>query len=230
MIKLSVIIPTFNESDNICKLLDHLLMSKTIQSEIIVADGGSSDGTLTCCKKYPSIILLKCPKKGRAAQMKHALKVAKGTFFYFIHADTLPPSSWESDIKKSTLNNCEIGGFRFKFDSNRPLLKFNSWMTRINISSFRGGDQSFFVSKTCYNQIGGFSDVEIMEEYDLFRKAKRKGYNYCLIQKDTLVSARKYDNNSYLRVNIENFLAMVKFKLGVSDRKIKERYSRKISR
>jgi len=228
MVKISVIIPVYNEEDFICSLLDHLIATKFQDTEVIVADGGSNDGTINCCKKYSEVSVMHCKAKGRASQMIEAVKIAKGDFFYFIHADSLPPKSWEVDIRNCSLKNCQLGGYRFKFASDHPLLRFNSWMTRINISSFRGGDQSFFVSNTCYQLVGGFSDIEIMEEYDFFRRARRKGFKYTLIQKDTKVSARKYEKNTYLRVNFENFLAMMKFKMGVDYRKIKERYSRKI--
>ncbi len=228
MTKISVIIPTFNEDEYICRLLDHLITTKLPESEIIVADGGSSDETINCCQKYNQIRVLRCKEKGRSSQMREAVSVANGKIFYFVHADSLPPISWEKDISESISKDYKLGGYRFKFESDRPLLKFNSWMTRINILSFRGGDQSFFVSDTCYHTIGGFSEIPIMEEYDFFRKAKKNGFDYLLIQKDTAVSARKYEKNTYLRVNFENFLAMLKFRLGVDYGKIKSRYSKKI--
>lgn len=228
MSSISIIIPTYNESESICRLLDHLIQTKSDSTQILVADGGSEDGTCACCEKYSEVQLVRCNAKGRASQMNQAAKLASSDILYFVHADTIPTKTWESDIKKAISKGHELGGFRFKFDSNKPLLCFNSWATRFNILSFRGGDQSIFISNTLFKLVNGYSDMEIMEEYDLIKKCRAEGISYHLIQKDTLVSARKYEKNSYLKVNFENFLAMLKFRLGVDHSKIKKRYSEKI--
>jgi hypothetical protein len=68
-----------------------------------------------------------------------------------------------------------------------------------------------------------------MEEYDLIKRAKESGSKYKLIPKDVLVSARKYENNTYFKINLANLLAWVKFRLGVDHRKIKESYFRMIN-
>ena len=98
MLKISVIIPTFNESSYICRLLDHLMLTKQHSTEIIVADGGSDDETIACCQKYPDVQVLRCHKKGRACQMIEAVSISKGEIFYFIHADSLPPKNFDSHI------------------------------------------------------------------------------------------------------------------------------------
>jgi len=228
MIRISVIIPTLNEENHISTILSFLHTTSTSLTEVIVADGGSTDRTIDIIKEFENVKLLRCAKKCRSFQMNEAAEQAAGDILYFVHADVIPPSTWEKDLRSAFDENKPIGGYRFKFDSNRPLLLFNSFMTRLNILSFRGGDQTLYISRKLFQELEGYPDWEIMEEYELIKRARKVGVRYNLIQKDVLVSARKYEKNSYFKINLANGLAMLKFRMGVDHRKIKNSYYRMI--
>ena len=102
-------------------------------------------------------------------------------------------------------------------------------MTRFNILSFRGGDQTIFITRELFKALNGYKDWCIMEEYDLIKRAEEMGSNYKLIQKDVLVSARKYDNTNYFKINFANLLSWLKFRLGVDHRKIKASYFNRVN-
>ncbi len=228
--RISVIIPALNEEKCIGKLLSHLGNTGDIAStEIIVVDGGCTDNTKAKVESFNHVQWVESPKKGRAVQMNYGVEKCSGDILYFVHADTLPPETWKGDILSASKKGAKIGGFRFKFDSDRWLLKFNSWCTRFNILSFRGGDQSLFCTREFFNELNGYADLEIMEEYDLIKRAKSAGQDFKLIPKSTLVSARKYENNSYLKVNWVNFLAMLRWRLGTDSQVIKSKYKKALN-
>ncbi len=228
MSSISVIVPTLNEEAHISKLLKHLISSLCGDVEIILVDGGSIDGTVEKVKEFSEVKVLSSERKGRAVQMNIGAEMATGQTLYFVHADVIPPLSWCEDIREAISLNKVVGGYRFKFDSNRSLLRFNSWMTRFNILSFRGGDQTLYITSAFFKELKGYQNWEIMEEYDLIKRARRMGCTFNLIQKDVVVSARKYEKNNYFKINFANGLAMLKFRLGVDHKKIKEAYFRTI--
>jgi rSAM/selenodomain-associated transferase 2 len=226
-VKISCIIPTLNEEAHVGRLVSWLtqcLLSDLV--EIIVVDGKSDDNTEKLAKEAGAIVLTS-EIRSRAHQMNLGARVAKGEILYFVHADTMPPSCCFEDVIKALKEGHLVGGFRFKFDSDKKILKFNSFMTRFNVSSFRGGDQSIFIEKKIFEKMNGYDEkYVIMEEYDLLRRVKALGIKYYLIQKDVLVSARKYDGRTWLEVNWANVKAMAQFRRGVPPKEIKNSYLR----
>ena len=226
---LSIIIPTLNEESNICALLSQLLRIQDDRIlEIIVADGGSTDKTCNLVKEYP-IKLLDLGTKSRAYQMNEAAKMAKGDVLYFIHADTRPPISFVDDIHASVQEGYQLGSYSFELDSKDPRLKILSFMTRINMLISRGGDQTLFVTLTFFDTLDGYNEeYVIMEDFDFIRRARKKT-KFKLLDKSVLVSARKYEKNSYLTVQLANLSAFLMFYFGASPQKIKEMYNRRLS-
>jgi glycosyltransferase involved in cell wall biosynthesis len=117
--QLSIIIPTLNEQRHIGRLLDHLYTYADERlREIIVADGGSVDQTQNIVETTQAQ-LIRCNQKGRAHQMNQGARESTGDVLYFIHADTIPPASYMDDIENAILAGKQIGGYRFRFDSDR---------------------------------------------------------------------------------------------------------------
>jgi rSAM/selenodomain-associated transferase 2 len=216
---LTVIIPTYNEIKQISLLLNHLKNANQNNLEIIVCDGGSTDGTQEVVEKS-GIKLLHSPLKGRAKQMNYASQQSNGEVLYFVHADTIPPISFIDDILTSIKEGFPIGCYRFKFNSNKKILKVNSYFTRFDRLMCRGGDQSLYITKSVFEELNGYcKNHKIMEDYDIIIRARKK-YSFKIIPKDVIVSARKYDQNSYLKVNITNFLVFMMYYAKVDQDKI----------
>ncbi len=213
---ISIIIPTYNEKENIEKLILHLqdsCVNKPI--EIIVADAASNDDTTAIAIAAGANIVIS-PKKGRAAQMNAGARMAKFDILYFVHADTIPPSSFYEDIVRAVESGFELGRYQTKFDGNKWLLKLNAFFTRFDWFMCYGGDQTLFITKHLFKKINGFDETFLlMEEFDLVDRAKKMA-TYKIFSKSTIVSTRKYETNSWLQVQRANYKAVQLFKKGVS--------------
>jgi len=170
-----------------------------------------------------------CDRMCRAHQMNEGARIAKGRLFYFVHADTRPPENFFEEINLSLNQGFELGCFRFKFDSNSTLLAINSYFTRFKSIAFRGGDQSLYITKSAFQKLNGYNDaMRIMEEYEFILRAKKQ-FRFRIIPKDVLVSARKYIENSYLRVNFANFIVFLLFRCGASQEVMLKTYNKLIN-
>ncbi len=227
-LKISIIIPTYNEANSIVSLLDHLKKyDRDRVAEIIVADGGSSDNTVLLARES-GVICIESEQKGRAAQMNAGYRHATGDLLYFVHADSLPPASYTDDLLQAIEEGYPSGCYRFRFNSDRFLLKVNSYFTRFDRIMCRGGDQTLFVTRNLFEELGGFrDDYIIMEDYDLIEKLQRAA-PFKIIPKDVIVSARKYDNNYYLQVNLANLVVFMMYFAGAGQQTMVNTYKKLI--
>ncbi len=222
--KISIIIPTYNEAESIGKLIAYLqLQGSNAVAEIIISDGGSVDETLAIAEKSGAVALIS-PQKGRAAQMNYGAAKASGNILYFVHADSFPPVNFAADIIDA-VNNCfDFGRYRTKFDSSKLLLKINAWFTRFNWFICYGGDQTLFVTKAVFEKSGGFkNEMLIMEEYEFCNRLMKENL-YKIFADTALVSARKYEGRSWLKVQLANRKAVKLFKKGASQQEIVKTY------
>ena len=149
--KISIIIPTYNEEDNIAELIPYLQKhSLRKDTEIIVVDAESCDDTLKNAKTC-GVTCIVSDKKGRAAQMNAGVDHSSGDILYFVHADSIPPPSFVEDILAAVEEGYHSGCYRFQFDSDHPLLKVNAFMTRFDRIMCRGGDQTLFITRSLRN-------------------------------------------------------------------------------
>lgn len=225
MVEISVIIPVLNEAPNLRELIPllkenggHFLV------DLIVVDGGSKDDSCSVAESLGAL-LLKTEIASRAKQMNLGAKHAKGNTLFFVHADTRPLRSYAEDIQKARLKGHKAGCFRYQFDSKGFLLKLNSWFTQFNGLFSGGGDQTLFISRDFFNTLGGYdTQFCLMEDFELVKRIKKKA-KFFIIPKSITVSARKYQENSWLRVQLANLLVFTLFNLGVAPEKLKKSYS-----
>lgn len=226
---LSIIIPTFNEAAIIGKTITYLqnnLLGKAY--EIIISDAGSTDNTIAIAQSL-GIKALHSPLKGRAGQMNYGAQNATGTVYFFVHADCLPPPTFFDLIENAIQNNFDCGSFRTRFDSSNLLLRINSFFTQFNYLFFRGGDQGIFVTKKVWDQVGSYNEeMFIMEDYDYLERLW-KNATFKLIPKPTLVSARKYEENSWLTVQLANLKIVKMYKKGASQSDMINEYKELLS-
>lgn len=219
---ITIIIPTLNEAQFIGRLIDRLLTADSNNLEIIVVDGGSEDDTVRIVESR-GIKVLYCDCS-RAKQMNTGAKAASHDYLYFVHADTLPPEGYLDDWKDMLGKGFDAACYRSEFESRNPMLRLNEFFTRFYWLVARGGDQSLFIKKDVFEDLGMFCEkMEIMEEYPVIEKlmgSKKIG----LIPKPILISTRKYDERSWLKVSRANYAAFKLFKKGADSKTIKERY------
>jgi len=221
---ISIIIPTYNEEQNIGKLVKYLVSHRVnADVDLIVADGGSKDNTVAEAEKAGATVVAS-PGKGRSAQMNYGASLAIGEVLYFVHADSIPPPDFESDIQKAIQQGFDLGRYRTKFDSPKKILKINAWFTRFDLFICMGGDQTLFVKRELFETCSGFNEnMQIMEEYDFCKRAREHG-KYKIMNDAALISARKYDTNSWLRVQQANSKIVRMYKKGASQQEMVNAY------
>lgn len=226
---ISIVIPTFNEAAIIGSLVTYLWQNANNSvKEIILADGGSTDGTAAIAEKAGALVIIS-PQKGRAAQMNHGASFATGSILYFIHADSLPPQQYSTDILTAIKNGYEIGRYRTKFNKNNFLLKANAFFTRFDWEVCYGGDQTLFVSKNVFEKLGGYnSNMFIMEEYDFTKRAKNIA-RYIILKDAVIISARKYTNNSWWSVQNANYTIVKMYKKGATQEAMVKKYKQMLN-
>ncbi|MBC7913184.1 MAG: TIGR04283 family arsenosugar biosynthesis glycosyltransferase [Pyrinomonadaceae bacterium] len=222
--KISIIIPALNEAETIGSLLRYLKAnSQNLVQEIIVCDGGSADDTLFLAEQAGAITI-KTEQKGRALQMNSGASLAEGDILYFVHADTLPPKTYATDIIEAVEQGYDLGRYLSVYQSNSQLLKINSFLSRFDTFEGMGGDQTLFITKTLFSETGGYdSRMKIMEEFEFCARA-RKNKRYKIMKKAVLISARKYETSSWFKIQKLNYSIVKMYKAGASQESMVQKY------
>ena len=226
---LSVIIPTLNEADTIGALVHDLqLHSCDSLTDLLVVDGGSTDDTVERARQAGARVVVS-PQAGRANQMNYGATLTMGDMLYFVHADVQVHPDFVSDITGAIASGSDAGCYRFRFASSHPLLRLNSYGTRFPGIMSRGGDQTLFITRGLFNRLGGFRErYVVMEDFDMIVRIREIGH-FCIIPKDVIVSARKYEENSWLRVQVANLTAFSLFFMNVAPTRIARTYKRMLN-
>ncbi len=203
---ISIIIPVLNEESSIVRLLEHLLNNarNSTALELIVVDGGSKDETLSKIEEFNSavnkIVKVIHSEKGRGKQLHNGSKVATKEILYFLHADSYPPKNYDQLIIEAVQKGHPAGCFRMKFKSWHPWLIIIGWFTRFSWKASRGGDQSQYITRELYDEIGGYNtEIPIYEDYDLIAKLYDRD-QYYVIPEWLKTSARRYHEKGVLRL------------------------------
>ncbi len=228
--RLSIVIPTFNEAACISETISYLQKSLGEREvQILVSDGGSTDGTLAIAQLAGAEALLS-PQKGRAAQMNFGAAQTTGDVLYFLHADTLPPADFYTHIETALAQGADCGCYRMRFDTNHWFLKANAWFTRFNIPFFRFGDQSLFLRRQAFEQVGGFKEDHIvMEDQDFVRRLSKKN-RFVVLPQIITTSARKYLENGVYRTQGTFFVIYMGYQLGFSQARLLRLFRRLLPR
>tara|TARA_R110000868_G_scaffold28816_2_gene107517 strand:- start:517 stop:1209 length:693 start_codon:yes stop_codon:yes gene_type:complete len=230
MTKISIIIPIYNEVDGIHRLLLHLenVLSKKVDYEIIIVDGGSSDGSQKFIPNHRALTFIQS-EKGRAKQMNAGTRQATGDLLYFLHCDSYPPANFDLLIKEQVKKGNQAGCFRMKFDYAHPVLFISQWFTRINHIACRGGDQSLFVTKKLFDEIGGFNeDFIIYEDNEIISRLYAKKH-FKVIPRSLITSARRYRENGVWKLQYHFAVMHFKRRRGYSAKHLLTYYQKNIT-
>ncbi len=222
---ISVIMPVYNEAENLLrqKVFFTQLFNQTKEIELIIIDGGSTDDSLKIASSFAQVATIS-PQKGRAQQMNYGASLAQHPILYFVHADVSLNNDVFWYIEKNIAQK-PLGGFRYVFDKSSFMLKINEYLTRFKGAWAGGGDQTLFISKNNFQKLNGFDgSLIIMEDFDIVRRAKKNGLQYLIMPHNITVSSRKYSTNSWLRVQIANAIIVIAWKLGASQKWMKQKY------
>lgn len=220
MKKISIILPVFNESLLLPSLLQSLARYQDGNFEVIVADGGSSDGTLSIAKQF-SVRFVLSPK-GRGIQMNYGANMAEGEILLFLHADsTLDPKGLDA-IRETLRDDQVVGGaFRLSIDSSHWGLRLISFGAnlRTSLSRIPYGDQGIFIRKKVFERMGGFQNLPFMEELDFFRCLKKEG-KVSLLRERIRTSPRRWYQEGIIKVTLRNQVFLALYYCGVSPHRL----------
>lgn len=200
----SIIIPTFNEIENIIEFQNQLETLKG-DFEVIFSDAFSTDGT------FEKIHFNKIQEsKFRSNQMNSAVKYANGDYLWFVHADSLLDENSVLEIENSNQN---IGCFSLQFNSKKLLLKivaFNSSL-RVRFRNIAFGDQGIFIKKDLFEQIK-YAPIPLMEDYQLSIDLKNRGEKFYISPLKITTSARKFESEGILRTILKMQLLQYQYR------------------
>jgi uncharacterized protein len=184
----SVVVPVLDEAAALPALLDHLA-SLEGRFEVVVADGGSRDGTPDLAAGHPLAPRVVRAPRGRAEQMNAGAAEARGELLVFLHADTrLPPSAHRS----LTTTAADGGNFQIRFDGgdrfSRVLGRWYSLQRRLGVYY---GDSAIWLRRAVFDALGGFRPLPIMEDYDLARRLER-GFRTACLPGPAITSGRRW--------------------------------------
>ena len=214
-LSVSVIIPTLNEAENILHLLNYL-KELDINLELIVADGNSTDNTVSVARQLCQVV---SSSPGRGIQMNTGARAATGDVYWFIHADCRPhPDSLRA--MKEILRDANIAGGGFEYSLDHPGFRFRLVEFLSNrknrLLNWLFGDMGIFVRRDIFEAMGGYKQIPLMEDMDFSKRLKNYGKIVILPQR-MQTSARRWIEEGYTLNAIRSWTLQSAWSLGASE-------------
>ncbi|WP_135075316.1 TIGR04283 family arsenosugar biosynthesis glycosyltransferase [Terasakiella sp. SH-1] len=221
---LSIVIPTYNSAADLPETVQSLVPPPYVR-EIIIVDGGSEDQTCSIAQQCADQLIR--GERGRGQQMKAGAQVARGDWLLFLHSDTRLPEGWGAAVSTFMAmdrEKAQAAYFTFALDDEqvqaRRLEKIVSW--RCRFLGLPYGDQGLLISRTLYEQVGGFHDLPLMEDVDMVRRIGKSRLRQLPVK--ALTSARKYQKRGYMIRSLRNVACLSLYFLGLSPARIAKLY------
>jgi len=196
--KISIIIPTYNESQHLPLLLSDLSISNE-EAEIIIVDCHSEDKTIEIGKLYGSKIY-KSKKKNRGLQLNIGAKKAKGKWFIFIHADSRIRQGWLKKVKSVIRYNKNfVCFFKFKINNKNIIYRFLEILVNLRSYIFKDpyGDQGLLIHRETYFKTKGYRKIALMEDLDFIKRLKKK-VSLKMLNIPIYTSSRKWEKTNII--------------------------------
>jgi len=195
--EVSIIVPTLNEARAVGATLASAARAGE-GVELIVADGGSTDGTAGAARAAGARVVV--AGRGRGRQLHAGACAARGRVLWFLHADTLAPEGAARLILEALADPRVVGGnFNVRFDGGGRPARFLTWLyPRLRLLGLCYGDSAIFVRRDAYERAGGFQPFPIFEDLDLVRALRRQG-RVVHLPAEVVTSSRRFEGRSFTR-------------------------------
>ena len=222
---ISVIIPTLNSAPKLQRCLGALgegIMDGLL-TEVIFADGGSSDDTEQIAQEV-GVTFLPTPT-GRGNQMAAAARVARGDWLLFLHCDSVLGRDWQDAVIRNLSNPEQAAYFKLQFDeSTFPARTVARWANfRSRWFGLPYGDQGLLISQRLYKRVGGFPDIPLMEDVAIAKKLRGK---LTALPANIETSADKYRRDGWMKRSFINFGVLFRYFAGTDPNKLATKYYR----
>lgn len=223
--RLSVVIPVRNEAQALPFLLDDLSAMRAAGAELIVVDGGSTDGTCELAISRVDQLLKTGP--GRAMQMNAGAAAARGAYLWFLHADTRVSAEAISRLLQTLEQRPLWGRFDVRLAPAGPALRLIGWMInlRSRLSGIASGDQGIFVDRARFDALGGYAPIPLMEDLQLCRRLKVQARPHCL-RPPLITSSRRWLQHGIWRTVLLMWCLRVAYYAGANPEKLARHYRR----
>ena len=224
---LSVIIPTRNAANIVGPALASLFegVQGSLIRELIISDGESTDQIAKVADAAGANLVLSAPGRGR--QLAAGAEAASGSWFLFLHADTQLEAGWSDAVRRHMDKGTgRAAHFRLKFRSTGPCAAWVAGWANFRSRAFQlpYGDQGLLISRSLYEEVGGYPDYPLMEDVAI---AERLKGNLEELSSHAFTSARRQEEIGWLASGASNLSILLKFKAGVSPDRLAAQYYRK---
>jgi rSAM/selenodomain-associated transferase 2 len=213
-LSVSVIVPVLDEAALIRDFLERV-RTLALDLEIIVVDGGSRDETLSIARPLADHLIVAA--RGRASQMNAGAAVASGEILWFLHADSTPPANAIERMHDALVDLQTVGGcFRVRYPRPHLIYRVSDSLGNLGVKvfGFALGDHGIFCRRSAFFRIGGYPDVPILEDAELYCALRKIGHMKQL--QDTIVSdPRTFETWGRFRTTAVYFLILVLYVAGV---------------
>ncbi len=224
-VRFSVIIPALNEEE----LIVHAIRSAQAAGgvEVIVSDGGSSDGTVQLAERAGARVV--GGARGRGAQMNRGAAEAHGDVLVFLHADTILPPGWPMALEEALARpGCALAAFSLAF---RGAAKGPAGLSAVAFfanlrAKYLGlplGDQALSLRRSTFDALGGYPEEPLLEDLILVRRAARIG-TISILKEPVFSSSRRWRKKGLLRTTLINQLILGAYFLGFSPSRLHRWY------
>jgi len=211
--EIDVVIPTLNEA---ASLAHTIAVLRDVDRRVIVCDGGSTDDTQAIARDAGANVIASGPGRGR--QLAAGAAASDAPWLLFLHADTVLGVGWSESVRRfvsDNSNSARAGYFRLRFASPDPrarrIERLVAW--RCRTFGLPYGDQGLLMARACYQRLGGFRPLPLMEDVDLVRRIGRR--NLVALDAEAITSARRYERDGWLRRPLRNLACLMLYFAGM---------------
>ena len=218
---LSVVIPVLNAASE----LPRTMASVAEAHEIVVVDGGSTDGSAATAESLGARVIASPP--GRGEQLRRGAAGAKGPWLLFLHADTRLEPGWRVAAEAVMVQGAgRAAVFRFALDDPDWRARWLEAAVAARVEAFAlpYGDQGLLIHRELYDAVGGFAPLPLMEDVDLIRRIGRR--RLVALPVKAVTSSRRWRADGWLRRSARNLVCLAMFRLGVPIERIARVYGR----
>ncbi len=224
---LSIIIPAYNAEDVLPLCLSSLMpgLEAGLIREVILVDGGSADQTRRLAEGTGATVFT-APERGRAAQLIHGAKQARGDWLLFLHADTALSRDWAERAKSHIAERKDkAAAFTLAYRSDHRMAKTvarrANWRARTLGLPY--GDQGLLISRKLYEQVGGYPSAPFLEDLSIVRAIGKQ--RLTILSAEARTDAAKYERDGWRKRSWRNAILVTRYFLGASPEKLAKSYS-----